>query len=229
MEQHLNIAIDGPSGAGKSTLARMLAETFGFLYMDTGAIYRTLGLFVLRSGIRADSEADVVSLLPHADIRMFHDASGRQRMLLNGEDVTEAIRTPEVSLYASAVSALPAVRAYLLNMQRDFAKKHNVIMDGRDIGTVVIPDADLKVFLTASPEERARRRLHELKAKGIDAELADVLRDISKRDNNDSSRAAAPLKPAKDAVLLDTTGNSLDASFRLLKRIVEERLYERPV
>ena len=220
----ISIAIDGPSGAGKSTLARMTARHFGLIYIDTGAIYRSVGLFALRSGVASKDEAAVSALLPQIDIEIRHDKSGAQRMFLNGEDVSDAIRLPEVSLYASDVSAMPAVRRALMGMQRGIAEKTSVIMDGRDIGTVVLPDADLKIFLTASSEERAKRRYAELREKNIKADYDDVLRDIEYRDNNDSTRKEAPLRAADDAVILDTTGNSLEKSFTLIKKIVEERL-----
>jgi len=176
--KNISIAIDGPSGAGKSTLARMTARHFGLIYIDTGAIYRSVGLFVLRSGVASKDETAVSALLPQIDIEIRHDETGMQRMFLNGEDVSDAIRLPEVSIYASNVSAMPAVRRALMGMQRGIAEKSSVIMDGRDIGTVVLPNADLKIFLTASSEERAKRRYAELCEKNITADSFDVLRDI---------------------------------------------------
>jgi cytidylate kinase len=224
MDKFLSVAIDGPSGAGKSTLAKLCAERFGFLYVDTGAIYRTVGVAVRKAGLRADDEAMVSALLPVLEIALKYDENGLQRMYLNGRDVTDEIREPEISLYASAVSALPAVRAYLLETQRGFARTNNVIMDGRDIGTVVLPDAALKIFLTASPEERARRRFEELQLRGTQTSFEEVLRDINYRDLNDSTRSAAPLRPAADAVVLDTTENTLEKSFKLISGLIEERM-----
>ncbi len=218
------IAIDGPSGAGKSSLARRCASRFGFLYVDTGAIYRTVGLAAFRRGIDRRDEAAVSAMLPELEIRMAYNEQGEQRMYLNGEDVSAAIRMPEISLCASDVSALPAVRAYLLEMQRKMAREHNVIMDGRDIGTVVLPDAELKIFLTASAEARAERRLKELAAKGMEADFVSVLRDIRYRDEQDSSRAAAPLRPARDSVTVDTTEIDFAGSEELLCRLIREKL-----
>lgn len=219
-----SIALDGPSGAGKSTLAKMLAEALGFLYVDTGAIYRTVGLYVRRKSVDPGDSAQVTPLLTEISIDLQYGEDGLQHMYLNGEDVTEDIRRHEISHYASAVSAIPAVRAFLLQMQRDLAGRQNVIMDGRDIGTVVLPDADVKLFLTASPEARARRRYAELLARGQDCAFETVFSDIVERDKNDRSRAAAPLRQAEDAVLVDTTGNSLEESFGLLLGIIKERL-----
>ncbi|MGE9971295.1 (d)CMP kinase [Candidatus Pseudoscillospira sp. SGI.172] len=222
--KYRSIAVDGPSGAGKSTMARMVARALGFLYVDTGAIYRTLALFALREGAApADAQA-VAGLLPRAGIRMGYGEDGGQRMYLNGEDVTEAIRTPEVSAAASQVSAHPQVRAFLLDMQRDLAKTGNVIMDGRDIGTVVLPDADVKIFLTASAEDRARRRLAELLERGEQIRFDTVLSDITERDRRDSTRSAAPLRQAEDALLVDTTDKSLEESFALLLQTIQEKL-----
>jgi len=215
MREFRSIAIDGPSGAGKSTMAKKAAERFGFVYVDTGAIYRSIGLFVLRAGVDSKDREGVKALLGDIDLEIKYE-NGVQHMLLNGEDVSGEIRTPEVSIYASDVSAMPEVRAFLLEMQRDMARKHDVIMDGRDIGTVVLPHAQLKIFLTASPEERAKRRLDELQAKGLDVSFEEVLRDIRYRDENDSSRAAAPLKAAEDAVIIDTTGNTLEKSIEVI-------------
>lgn len=193
----ISIAIDGPSGAGKSTLAKRLAASFGWLYIDTGAMYRTVGLFAVRAGVPLEQEAAVAALLP--DIRLaLRMEEGVQHMLLNGEDVTGLIRTEQISMAASKVSAHPAVRAFLLETQRDFARRANVVMDGRDIGTVVLPDARVKIFLTASPETRARRRYDELIARGEDAVYETVLADVRRRDENDMTRAAAPLRPAAE-------------------------------
>ena len=222
-KKNYSVAIDGPSGAGKSTLARALAARFGFIYVDTGAIYRTVGLAVRRKDIGSKDAEKIIPLLPALDIQLRHNEAGQQRMYLDGEDVSEEIRLPEISIYASDVSAIPEVRAFLLEMQRRMAREHSVIMDGRDIGTVVLPDAGLKLFLTASPEERARRRLLELQEKGVETCFEDVLRDIQYRDENDSSRAAAPLRAAEDAVKLDTTGNSFEESLELISGLVKER------
>ncbi len=218
------IAIDGPSGAGKSTLAKRLAKELGFLYVDTGAIYRTVGLAALRQGVAPGDEAGVLPLLPSLAITTAYADDGLQHMYLQGEDVTEAIRQHAVSDAASQVSAIPGVRDFLLEMQRRFALEHNVIMDGRDIGTVVLPGAALKVFLTAQPEVRARRRYEELLARGQQAEYASVLQDVLDRDWRDSHRAAAPLRQARDAVVVDTTDLDLDGSFGALIDLAKERL-----
>ena len=224
MNGHLSIAIDGPSGAGKSSLARRCAAAFGFIYVDTGAIYRTVGLAALRRGIDRRDEGAVSKILPLLKISMGYDCRGEQRMYLDGEDVSEQIRLPEVSICASDVSALPSVRSFLLDMQRQMAREHDVIMDGRDIGTVVLPEAELKIYLTASAGARARRRLLELEKKGIPADYGEVLRDIEYRDRQDSERAAAPLKAAGDAVLVDTSEIDFEESFRLLSGIIKEKL-----
>ena len=222
-DKKISVAIDGPAGAGKSTLARGTAAAFGFIYVDTGAIYRTVGLAACRAGIASKDESGVKALLPNLRIELRHNDKGEQRMFLMGEDVSDQIRTPEISIYASDVSAMPAVRAYLLEMQRKLARENNVVMDGRDIGTVVLPEAGLKIFLTASPEARAQRRLLELKEKGIETNFEDVLRDIRYRDENDSTRAAAPLRAADDAVLLDTTDLTLEESKQAMLSLVKER------
>ena len=219
-----SIAIDGPSGAGKSTIARAAAKELNFVYVDTGAIYRTVGCQARRLGADPCDPEAVAALLPGLDITMAYGDDGLQRMYLNGEDVTEEIRLPEVSMYASRVSAVPAVRAFLLEMQRDMARKHSVIMDGRDIGTVVLPDADLKIFLTASPEDRARRRYEELVKRGTPQDFDTLLKEIRERDYNDSHRAAAPLRPAEDAVLLDTRRNTFPQSRDQILTIIRERL-----
>lgn len=225
-----SIAIDGPSGAGKSTMAKRLAAELGYLYVDTGAIYRALGLFALSCGVSPGDAEEVKPLLPRAVITMNYGEDGLQHMYLGGEpgqggeDVTEAIRAHEVSDAASKISAIPEVRAYLLDMQRDMAKQRDVIMDGRDIGTVVLPEADVKIFLTASAEDRARRRYVELLARGNDVDYDTVLRDVRERDERDSNRAAAPLKQAEDAVLVDTTGLDLEQSYQTLLQIIRERL-----
>lgn len=219
-----SIAIDGPSGAGKSTMAKRLAKELGFIYVDTGAIYRTLGLFALRNGAEPGVWAQVEPLLPRVAIGMDYGDDGLQHMYLGEEDVTGAIRTPEVSDAASKISAIPQVRAFLMDMQREMARTHSVVMDGRDIGTVVLPDADVKIFLTASAEERARRRCAELTQRGTSMAYETVLSEIMERDARDSGRAAAPLKRAEGDFLVDTTGISLEESFRLLLRTVRENL-----
>mgnify|MGYP001137328777 FL=1 len=219
-----SIAIDGPAGAGKSTLARRLAEKLGFLYVDTGAIYRTVALAVLRAGIDPADAARVVPLLGGLDIRMSYGGDGVQRMYLAGEDVSEAIREHRVSSAASKASALPEVRAFLLDFQRRQAQEHDVVMDGRDIGTVVLPDADVKIFLTAAPETRAERRLLELEQRGQAADFNTVLRDIRERDHQDETRPVAPLKRAEDAALLDTTRLNLEQSLEGLLSLVKEKI-----
>lgn len=224
MTKHYAVAIDGPSGAGKSTIAKLCAEALGFLYVDTGAIYRTVGVAAKRAQVDPKNEAAVAALLPEVKITMKYDDTGLQRMFLNGEDVTSAIREPDISLYASAVSAHPSVRAFLLDMQRALARENSVVMDGRDIGTVVLPSADVKIFLTASPEDRARRRYEELLQRGAKTSYDEVLRDLRQRDENDRTRTAAPLKPAPDAIPIDTTGNTLERSFALLNKTIKERL-----
>lgn len=225
MNKYYAIAIDGPSGAGKSSLARKLAERFSFIYVDTGAIYRTLALAAIRTGADRKNENEVMALLPALDISMAYNAAGEQRMYLNGEDVSDLIRTPEASAGASDVSSHGKVREYLLEMQRKIARGNNVIMDGRDIGTVVLPQAELKIFLTASSEARAERRMKELAQKGMNIPFEEVLRDIERRDRQDSERAAAPLKKAEDAVLVDTSETDFAQSLELLSKVVQERLH----
>lgn len=223
MDKHFSVAIDGPSGAGKSTIARAAAARFGFIYVDTGAIYRTVGLAAARAGLPLGAEQDVLKLLPGLDIAFGYGEDGAQHMYLNGEDVSGLIRTPEISMRASEVSAMPEVRACLLDMQRKMAESHSVIMDGRDIGTVVLPNASLKIFLTASPERRAERRYLELREKGATDSYDEVLHDIIKRDKNDSSRAAAPLKRADDAIEVDTSELSLDESIERICALISDR------
>ncbi len=219
----IRIAIDGPSGAGKSTLARAIAGKLGYLYVDTGAIYRTVGYYARGRGLDLKDGEAVAAALPEVAVEMAYGEDGLQHMLLNGEDVTEAIRLPEISLCASAVSAHPGVRAFLLEMQRKLAREHSVIMDGRDIGTVVLPDAEVKIFLTASPEARARRRCLELERRGTPQPYQEVLREIEERDRNDTNRSVAPLRQADDAVLLDTTALDFQESEAALLAIIRER------
>lgn len=214
------VAIDGPSGAGKSTLARAAAERLGILYVDTGAIYRTIGLYVQRRGIDPKDTAAVLAALPDIRIGMDHDDDGMQRMLLNGEDVTADIRLPEISMYASAVSAIQGVRDFLMEMQRSLARERSVIMDGRDIGTVVLPDADVKIFLYADVEVRAKRRELELQQRGTPKPYEEVLREMEERDYNDTHRAAAPLRAADDAIMVDTSSMDFDASLALLLDVI---------
>lgn len=218
------VAIDGPAGAGKSSVAKAAGEQLGFIYVDTGALYRTVGLAALRKGIDASSKAEVEVLLKEISVEMDFSEEGGQVVLLNGEDVSGLIRTPEVSMAASDISALPVVRTYLLSLQRNIAKTKNVIMDGRDIGTVVLPDAKVKIFLTASPESRAERRYKELVEKGTETTLKDVLKDVIKRDYNDTNRKAAPLRPAVDSVLVDTTNLDFQGSVETVVKIIRERI-----
>lgn len=224
MNGHYAIAIDGPSGAGKSTIARAAAKRFGFIYVDTGAIYRTVGLAAYRGGIDRRDASAVEALLPQLEIAMRYTDAGEQHMYLNGEDVTALIREPEISICASDVAALPAVRAFLMELQRRMARENSVIMDGRDIGTVVLPGAEVKIFLTASAEARARRRLLELEQKGIKQSFDEVLRDIKYRDEQDSHRAAAPLKKAEDAIAVDTSELNFDESLELVVKIIRQKL-----
>ncbi len=220
---YVSVAVDGPVGAGKSSIARSAAKTLGYIYVDTGALYRAIGLYCHRTGIDMSNNVAVISVLPEArpEIRLI---DGTQHIYLNGEDVSEEIRLPEISMAASAVSAVPEVRAALLDLQRDMAKTSNVIMDGRDIGTVVLPDASVKIFLTAKPEVRAKRRYDELISKGIQTTFEEVLEDLNKRDYNDSHRAAAPLKQAEDAVLADTSELDFEQSCKLVCDIIKERV-----
>jgi len=218
-----SIALDGPAGAGKSTLAKRAAKHFGIIYVDTGALYRCVGLYALRNAVSSTDEDAVEKLLSEINLEMKYDDTGMQRMFLNGEDVTDEIRIPEASKYASDVSAMPPVRAFLLSMQREMAVKYDTIMDGRDIGTVVLPNAGLKIFITADPDKRAYRRYLELKAKEPDIKLEDVKAAMASRDKNDSQRAAAPLKAADDAVIFDTSYLNLEESFVALCGIISER------
>ena len=221
--QTISIGIDGPSGAGKSTLARSIAAKLGYLYVDTGAIYRTIGYYIFTKEIDPKDEAAVTARLPEVHVELTYGEDGLQHMLLNGRDVTAQIRLPEVSLYASAVSAHRSVRAFLLDMQRQLARTHSVIMDGRDIGTVVLPDADVKVYLTASAQARARRRCAELEQRGTPEAFEKVLREIEERDWNDTHRDVAPLRQAEDAVLLDTTELDFRESQAAVLNIIQKR------
>lgn len=221
----INIAIDGPAGAGKSTVAKGVAARLGFIYVDTGALYRTVALACVRAGIDPNDEKAVEEELQKIRVELgFRD--GTQLVYLNGEDVSGQIRTPQISMCTSTVSKIPAVRAFLLDLQRDIAKKHNILMDGRDIATVVLPNADLKVFLYASPECRAERRYKELIEKGEQVTYASVLDDIKKRDYQDSHREIAPLKPAEDAVMFDTTGFDLPTSIDKMIQLIQKRFGE---
>ena len=219
-DRHFAVAIDGPSGAGKSTLARAAAEALHILYVDTGAIYRTIGVYMYRHGIEPTDAAAVTAALPEITVSLRHDADGLQRMYLNGEDVTKEIRLPAISRYASDVSAIPAVRDYLMELQRSLAREHSVIMDGRDIGTVVLPDADVKIFLYADVEVRAKRRELELRQRGTPKPYEEVLREMEERDYNDTHRAAAPLRAADDAIMVDTSSMDFDASLALLLDVI---------
>ena len=222
--QERSIAIDGPAGAGKSTLARALARELGYLYVDTGAIYRTVALRAREAGADPSDPEQVAPLLENLDLRMDYGGDGVQRMYLSGRDVTETIRENEVSALASQVAALPAVREFLLEFQRKQARELNVVMDGRDIGTVVLPQAGVKIFLTAAPEARARRRTAELLQRGQDADFDEILREIRQRDEQDENRPVAPLRQAEDAALLDTTNLDLKGSLEALLTLVRERL-----
>lgn len=220
----ISIAIDGPSGAGKSTMARKVAAELNYLYVDTGAIYRSVSLYAYRAGVDKTDSEKIVSLLPEIHIDMQYQADGIQHMILNGEDVTDAIRQNEVSLYTSAVAAIPAVRAFLLDLQRNLAATHNVIMDGRDIGTVVLPKATVKIFLTATPEVRAKRRTDELIAKGQKADYNKILKDIQQRDYQDTHREIAPLKMARDSIKLDTSELDIDGVIAAMKEIIARKV-----
>lgn len=218
-----SVAVDGPSGAGKSTLSKAVARELGIVYVDTGAIYRTIGYYIFREGIDPKDAGAVVAALPLIHVDMCYSEDGLQHMLLNGEDVTEQIRLPEISMYASAVSAIPAVRDYLLEMQRDMARRSSVIMDGRDIGTVVLPDAQVKIFLTADVEVRARRRTAELELRGTTKPFEQVLEEMKQRDWADSHRDAAPLQEAEDAIRVDTTDMDFQQSKEAILQVIRRR------
>ena len=218
----IQIAIDGPGGAGKSTISKAVAARLGIVYVDTGALYRTVGFYVRSKNTDPKDAAAVGALLSEITIEVKY-VDGAQRVYLNGEDLGDRIRTPEMSMYASAVSAIPAVRAFLLETQKDIARKNSVIMDGRDIGTVILPDADVKIFLTASAECRARRRYDELTAKGQSVSFEDVLAEMNQRDTQDSTREIAPAQAAKDAVILDNTGLSFEESVDAVIALVNEK------
>ena len=221
----INVAIDGPAGAGKSSAARLAASKLGYIYVDTGALYRAVGLNALNNGIDTKDAAALEASLAGITVELAFDEVG-QKVLLNGDDVSHLIRTPEASMAASDVSAVPAVRAFLFDLQRNIAKENSCIMDGRDIGTVVLPDAQVKIFLTASPEIRAKRRYDELIAKGSPAVYEEVLADLIQRDYNDSHREVAPLKPAPDGVILDNGGLNLEQTADGIIEIVNKKLSE---
>lgn len=219
----INVAIDGPAGAGKSTVSRGAAKQLGYVYVDTGALYRAVGVNALRKGIDTRDKAAVAASLEGISVDLVFE-NGEQKVLLNGEDVSVEIRTPPASMAASDVSAVPEVRAFLFDLQKDIAAKSNCIMDGRDIGTVVLPNAQVKIFLTASPEERATRRYRELVEKGSKVSYKEVLDDLIERDYNDSHREIAPLKPAEDGVVFDTTGLTLEESVKEITKIIKENI-----
>ena len=218
----IQIAIDGPGGAGKSTISKGVAAKLGIVYVDTGALYRTIGYFVRSREIDPHDREAVAAVLGDITIEVRY-VEGAQKVFLNGEDLGDKIRTPEMSMYASAVSAIPAVRAFLLETQKDIARKNSVIMDGRDIGTVILPDADVKIYLTASAECRAKRRYDELIAKGQKVSYEDVYREMNERDTADSTREIAPTKAAEDAILLDNSGMNLEESIEAVIALVREK------
>ena len=219
----INVAIDGPAGAGKSTIAKAVAKKLGFIYVDTGALYRTIALNAVRNGV-ADDRDGIVKMLDNTDVKLGFSDDGTQCVYLNGEDVSSLIRTPEISMGASKVSAIPEVRAFLLDLQRDIAKENDVIMDGRDIATVVLPNANVKIFLFASPECRAQRRYKELIEKGENVTFDEVLSDVNQRDYQDSHREIAPLKPTDESVMADTSALTLEESIELIIYIIKENM-----
>ncbi len=219
----INVAIDGPAGAGKSTVARGAAKELGYIYVDTGALYRTVALAAQRKNILGDEEK-IAGMLSSITVELKFDDNGEQKVYLNSEDVSSLIRTPEISMAASSVSQIPAVREFLLELQRSIARNNNVIMDGRDIGTVVLPNADVKIFLFASPECRAERRYKELIEKGEDVRYEDVLKDVNDRDYQDSHRKIAPLKPTGESVMADTTGKALPESIEMVVSVIKEKI-----
>lgn len=219
-----SVAIDGPSGAGKSTIARAAAKALGFIYVDTGALYRAIGYYIVKQGINTKDEQAVSQQLINIDISLKYDNKGKQQVILNNIDVSEYIRTPEISMAASNVSAIPKVREFLLDLQRNIAKNNNVIMDGRDIATVILPNADVKIFLTASAEKRAHRRYLELLEKGENVTEQEVLEDVKKRDYQDSHREIAPLMPSGTSIIVDTSELTLDESINTIIKIVKEHL-----
>jgi cytidylate kinase len=219
----INVAIDGPAGAGKSTVARGAAKELGYIYVDTGALYRTVALAAQRKNVLGDVNG-ICDMLPGITVELKFDDEGEQRVYLNGEDVSSLIRTPEISMAASSVSQIPKVREFLLELQRSIARENNVIMDGRDIGTVVLPNADVKIFLFASPECRAERRYKELIEKGQDVKYEDVLKDVNDRDYQDSHREIAPLKPTDESVMADTTGKALPESIEMVVSVIKEKI-----
>ena len=223
-QQYFSVAIDGPAGAGKSTIARKVAATLGFVYVDTGAIYRTVACAALRYCADPADRTSVEAILPNINIQLDWQEDGVQHMILDGEDVTSEIRRPEISGMASVVSAMPAVRQFLLDTQRNVARTHNVIMDGRDIGTVVLPDADVKIYLSASAEVRAKRRWLELQARGRTDSYEEVLKDMQERDWRDMHREIAPLRQAEDAIAVDTSALNLEESVSAIKKIIREKL-----
>ena len=218
------IALDGPAGAGKSSIAKKAAKALDYIYVDTGALYRTIGLAASRKNVEPKPSKEVEELLDKINVDLTFNSLGEQVVLLDGEDVSGEIRTPEASMMASKISAVPAVRAYLLDLQRNMAKTHNVIMDGRDIGTVVLPNAKVKIFLTASPEARAQRRYKELCEKGMDVKYEEVLNDVIQRDYNDTHRDVAPLKPAKGCVIVDTTELDFEQSVDKIISVIKENI-----
>ena len=219
----MKIALDGPSGAGKSTVAKALAKKLGIIYVDTGALYRTVGLYVKNQGVDKDDEEKVISLLPEINLGM-EFINGEQIVTLNGVNVGDTIRTGEIAMYASRVSAIPEVRAFLLETQRKIARENSVVMDGRDIGTVILPDAEVKIFMFASAEARAERRYKELIAKGENCTLESVLNDIKTRDHNDSTRKTAPAVPASDAVMLDNSYLDIDGTVEAVIEIIKTKV-----